>query len=163
MSILEGMELNWFQYQISRDIEMRRSSNSIVWMSLYWSLELGGLIPRNIEVWYSELGGKVSSYSTIPRNWLSDSKFQFHVQPNNKIQKTDFNSQFYILISTSKRDIVKQVVKENWKGLKMILICWGVEISSSIPSHPHKTKRRLYLGKKILLVSLPKYIWIRID
>jgi hypothetical protein len=34
MSILEGMELNWFQYQISHVIEMRCNSNSIVWMSL---------------------------------------------------------------------------------------------------------------------------------
>ena len=36
---LEGMELNWVQYQISRGIEMRCDSNSIVWMSLHWRLE----------------------------------------------------------------------------------------------------------------------------
>jgi hypothetical protein len=41
--------LNWFQYQISHGIEMRCNSNSIVWMSLYWSLELGDLIQRNTE------------------------------------------------------------------------------------------------------------------
>jgi len=39
MSELEGMELNWVQYQISRGIEMRCDSNSIVWMSLHWRLE----------------------------------------------------------------------------------------------------------------------------
>ena len=39
MSILEGMELNWDQYQIKHGIEMRYNSNSFVWMSLYWSLE----------------------------------------------------------------------------------------------------------------------------
>ena len=40
MSILEGVELNWVQLQISHGIEMRCNSNFIVWMSLNWSLEL---------------------------------------------------------------------------------------------------------------------------
>ena len=40
MSILEGMELNWVQYQINHGIEMRYNSNSIVWMSLYWSTSM---------------------------------------------------------------------------------------------------------------------------
>jgi hypothetical protein len=30
--MLEGMELNWVQYQISHNIEMRCNTNSIVWM-----------------------------------------------------------------------------------------------------------------------------------
>jgi hypothetical protein len=38
---------------------------------------------------------RVSSYSSIPWNWLSDSKTQFHVQPNNIIHKSLF--QFPIL------------------------------------------------------------------
>jgi hypothetical protein len=49
MSILERMELNWVEYQIRHDIEMRYNSNSIVWMSLNWSLELCGLILGNTE------------------------------------------------------------------------------------------------------------------
>jgi hypothetical protein len=49
MSILEDMELDWIQYQISHAIEMRCNSNFIVWTSLNWSLELCGLIPRNTE------------------------------------------------------------------------------------------------------------------
>jgi hypothetical protein len=43
------MELNWVEYQIRHDIEMICNSNFIVWMSLNWSLELCGLIPRNTE------------------------------------------------------------------------------------------------------------------
>jgi hypothetical protein len=49
MSILEGMDLNRVEYQISHGIEMRYNSNSIVWMSLNWSLEWCGLIPCNTE------------------------------------------------------------------------------------------------------------------
>jgi hypothetical protein len=50
MLILEGVELNWVQYQISHVIEMRCNLNSIVWMSLLnWNLELCGPIPRNTE------------------------------------------------------------------------------------------------------------------
>jgi hypothetical protein len=49
MSILEGKELNWIQYQTNYGIEMRCNSNSIIWMSLNWSLELCGLISRNTE------------------------------------------------------------------------------------------------------------------
>jgi hypothetical protein len=49
MSILEDIDLNWTQYQISHVIEMRYNSNSIVWMPLNWSLELFGPISRNIE------------------------------------------------------------------------------------------------------------------
>jgi hypothetical protein len=49
MSILEDKELNWVQYQICHGIEMRYSPNSIVWMSLNWSLELCSLISRNTE------------------------------------------------------------------------------------------------------------------
>jgi hypothetical protein len=40
MSILEGVELNWVQLQISHGIEMSCNSNFIVWMSLNRSLEL---------------------------------------------------------------------------------------------------------------------------
>jgi hypothetical protein len=79
------MELNYVQYQISHDIEMRCNSNSIVWMSLNWSLELCGPIPRNTKGRCSLLGEGVFSYSPIPQNWVSDSKSQFHVQPNNRI------------------------------------------------------------------------------
>ena len=85
MSILEGMELNWVQYQISHDIEMRCDSNSIVWMSLNWSFELCSLILRNIEGWHSILEEGVSSYSPIPGNEVSYSKSQFRVQLNNRI------------------------------------------------------------------------------
>jgi hypothetical protein len=49
MPILEMMELNWFEYQIRHDIEMRCNFNSIVWMSLIWNLKLDGLIPRNTD------------------------------------------------------------------------------------------------------------------
>jgi hypothetical protein len=49
MSILEDVELNWVQYQISHSIEMRCNFNVIIWMSLNWSLELYGSIPQNTE------------------------------------------------------------------------------------------------------------------
>jgi hypothetical protein len=68
-------------------------------MSLYWSLELDGLIPRNTKEWSSELGERESSYILIPRNWLSDSKSQFHVQPNDRIQESLF--QFPILCTNT--------------------------------------------------------------
>jgi hypothetical protein len=74
MSILEGIELNCIEYQINHGIKIRCNCNSIVWMSLYWSLEFGGLISRNTGVWRSVLEDVVSSYSLIPRNWLSDYK-----------------------------------------------------------------------------------------
>jgi hypothetical protein len=79
------MELNWVEYQIIHGIEMRCNSNSIVWMSLNWSLELCGLIPRNTVGRGFVLGEGVSSHSPIPGNWASNSKSQFHVQPNNII------------------------------------------------------------------------------
>jgi hypothetical protein len=91
MSILRGMELNCVQYQISHGIEMRYNFNYIVWVSLDWSLELCVPIPRNIEGRYFILGEGVFSYSPIPQNWVSDSKSQFHVQPNNRILKADSN------------------------------------------------------------------------
>jgi hypothetical protein len=49
MSILERLELNWAEYQIRDGIEMRCNSNSIIWMSLNWSLKLCGLSTRNTE------------------------------------------------------------------------------------------------------------------
>jgi hypothetical protein len=49
MLILEDVELNWVQYQISHAIKMIYNFNSIVWMSLDWSLELCGPIPRNTD------------------------------------------------------------------------------------------------------------------
>jgi hypothetical protein len=55
-----GIEL--VQLQISHDIEMSCNSNSIVWMSLNWSLELCGPIPLNTE------RNGVSSCSSIPEN-----------------------------------------------------------------------------------------------
>jgi hypothetical protein len=47
------MELNWVQYQISHNTEMRYNFNSIVSMSRNWSLELCDLIPRNSKGWCS--------------------------------------------------------------------------------------------------------------
>jgi hypothetical protein len=49
MLILERTELNWVEYQIRHGIKMRCNSNSIVWFSQNWSLELCGLIPCNTE------------------------------------------------------------------------------------------------------------------
>jgi hypothetical protein len=54
-------------------------------MSLNWSFELYGLIPHNTEGWGFVSGEWVSIYSPIPGNCVSDSKSQFHVQPNNRI------------------------------------------------------------------------------
>ena len=34
MLILEGLELNWVQYQINHGIEMGHDSNSVVWMTV---------------------------------------------------------------------------------------------------------------------------------
>jgi hypothetical protein len=49
------------------DTEMRCNFNSIVWMSLNWSLKLCGLILRNTEMrLYTRRG--VSSYSLILKN-----------------------------------------------------------------------------------------------
>jgi hypothetical protein len=66
MSILEGKELNWVQNQIRHSTETRSNSNSIVWMSCNWSLELCGLNPCNSKGWRSVLGDGVSSYRPIP-------------------------------------------------------------------------------------------------
>jgi hypothetical protein len=88
MSILKDMELNWVQYQISHSIEMRCNSNSIVWISLNWNLKLCGLIPHNSKGRHSVLREGVSSCSPILENWVSDSdsKSQYYVQPNSRIQ-----------------------------------------------------------------------------
>jgi hypothetical protein len=48
MLILEDVELNWIQLQISHGIEMSCNFNYIVWMSLNCSLKLCGLFPLNI-------------------------------------------------------------------------------------------------------------------
>jgi hypothetical protein len=47
--ILEWMDLNLIEYQIKHDIEIRCNSNSIVWVSLNWSLKLCGVTPHNTE------------------------------------------------------------------------------------------------------------------
>jgi hypothetical protein len=88
MSILRAWNWIGFKYQISHSIEMRCNSNSIFWMLLNRSLELCCLIPRNSKGWHFVLRDGVSSYSPIPGNWFSDSKSQFYVQPNNKIQES---------------------------------------------------------------------------
>jgi hypothetical protein len=66
--MLEGIELNWVQYQISHSIEMRCNFNFIILMSQNWSLELCGLISLNSEGWHSVLREEVSSYSLISGN-----------------------------------------------------------------------------------------------
>jgi hypothetical protein len=103
MSILEMMELNWVENQIRHGIEMRCNSNSIVWISLNWSLELCEFhtIPRG-EALYWE---RVSSYSPIPGNLSLFSNLNSKCNQTIEFRKTDSNSQLCAPISTSKRSI----------------------------------------------------------
>jgi hypothetical protein len=60
MSILEGMVLNWVQYQINHGIEMDHDSNSVVWMTIevaFGILESSqiGFVFGCTETWYWHL------------------------------------------------------------------------------------------------------------
>lgn len=79
MSILEGLVLNWVQYQTSHDIE-RHNSNSVVWMTIAMSF---GILSSSIQFLFgcaNEL--KLGRVSHLPRPSLHPVKFVASPRPS---------------------------------------------------------------------------------